>query len=85
MRGTYDRSVDVLYLFIRQGEDVEGEDLDRGLELDFSLEDGTPVGVTVLGYYRNGWSSRVGDLAEIASAHLSSSRSEVEALIRRIA
>ena len=66
----YDRAVDVLYLTLGPPSPVEGAGLPRGVELDFSPLDGSPSGVTVIGYARNSWHDAVGDLADIASSHL---------------
>ena len=84
MRGSYDEAVDVLYLFWGEPRDVEGEGLSDGVELDFDVENGFPCGVTVLGFERNGWPSRIHDLAEIVSAHSSVMENEVEQTLREI-
>jgi hypothetical protein len=71
LRASYDRAVDVLHLAAGDPSDVEGEGLPRGVELDFSVEDGRPCGVTIIGFKRNGWSDDLVNLADTVSRHLS--------------
>lgn len=66
----YHRPVDVLYV-VKNAVPHEGDDAERGLELDFDSETGAPSGAKVIGYYRNGWEIDLPRLAEIVAAHLS--------------
>ena len=83
LRVSYDRAVDVLHLAAGEPSAVEGEGLACGVELDFSVDDGRPCGVTVLGYHRHGWSERLADLATIVGRHLSLSPGDVAGAIRQ--
>lgn len=76
VRANYDRTVDVLHV-MRAGEPmgVEGDGLPNGVELVYSLRDGSPWGVTVLGFRRNGWDRNSDELASIAAKHLGLPRS----------
>jgi hypothetical protein len=79
----YDRAADVLYLMRGSARPVEGTGLPGGLELDYSLEDGSPCGVTVIGYRRNGWHEKADELSEIASGHLTESKGKLVETIKR--
>jgi hypothetical protein len=70
LRASYDSAVDVLHLATCEPSDVEGEGLPRGVELDFSVEDGRPCGVTIIGFKRNGWPGDLVKLADTVSHHL---------------
>jgi hypothetical protein len=80
----YDRHSDVLYIALEPIQPAEGEDFPRGIVKRFSMEDGSPVGVTVVGFKRNAWDRDVLLLAAIATAHLLRSPSESENLLRQI-
>lgn len=67
----YDRHADVLYIARGRRVPAEGEGLPGGVELDFALADGSPCGATVIGFWRNGWSERLDELASIIGKHLS--------------
>lgn len=67
---SYDELVDVLYL-VKEAVPSEGEGIARGVELDYSLSDGRPTAVTVIGYCRNGWNKELHALADIVAKHLS--------------
>jgi hypothetical protein len=81
----YDRTADVLYLMRGSLRPVEGTGLAGGVELDYALEDGSPCGVTVIGFRRNGWHERPEELAEIASDHLAESKGKLTKTIKRAA
>jgi hypothetical protein len=81
----YDLAADVLYLMRGSLRPVEGTGLAGGVELDYALEDGSPCGVTVIGFRRNGWHERLDELAEIASGHLVESKCKLARAIRRVA
>ena len=70
LRGSYDRQVDVLHLGLGDPVEVEGDGLPNGVELDFSLEENRPCGVTIIGFSRNGWNANVRGLAAIVADHL---------------
>jgi hypothetical protein len=67
----YDRNADVLYIARGERVPAEGEGLPGGVELDYALADGSPCAATVIGFRRNGWSERVGELTGIIGRHLS--------------
>lgn len=71
LKATYDRTSDILYLSLGDPAPVEGDGLPRGVELDFSMDEGKPCGLTVIGFRKNGWPSSVSELATIVSSHLS--------------
>ena len=71
VKADYDRSVDVLYIGRGERVSAEGEGLPGGVELDYTLADGTPCGATVIGYRRNGWPDRLAELTRIVAGHLS--------------
>lgn len=77
VRANYDHSVDVLYLLLDSCVPADGDGRPEGVELDYD-ENGFPCGVTVIGYRRNGWEHRAGDLARIAGEHLSARLPEAE-------
>lgn len=77
----YDRSSDVLYITLGPIRPVEGDGLPGGVELDYTLEDGTACGVTVIGFQRNGWQGREGELARIVGAHLGRDASRIEEVV----
>jgi uncharacterized protein YuzE len=81
----YDRAADVLYLMRGSLRPVEGTGLAGGVELDYSLDDGSPCGVTVVGFRRNGWHERPDELAEIAGGHLAESKDKLAKAIKRAA
>jgi uncharacterized protein YuzE len=71
LRADYDARGDVLYVILGAPVAVEGDGLPGGVELDFAIENGAPVGVTVIGYRRNHWSTQSFELAKIVGKHLS--------------
>jgi hypothetical protein len=81
----YDRATDVLYLMRGSLRPVEGTGLAGGIELDYALEDGSPCGVTVIGFRRNGWHEKPDELAEIASRHFTESKDKLTKTIKRAA
>jgi hypothetical protein len=62
---------------------MEGDGLPMGVELDFAIDDGAPVGVKVIGYRRNNWYGDVEKLVEIVSKHLSVDPRRADATIRK--
>ena len=82
LKADYDRAVDVLYIILGEPVAVEGDGLPGGVELDFALDSGAPVGVTVIGFLRNHWSEAASELAEIVSKHLSVDRGRAAATIK---
>ena len=66
----YDRSMDVLYLFLGEPQPVEGDGLPGGIELDYSLQSGALCGITVIGYARNLWNEKFSELVAIVSDRL---------------
>ena len=68
---TYDRPVDVLHIVLGEPLAYEGDGRPGGIELDYSLDEGMPCGAKVIGLKKYGWSSRIKELAEILSEHLS--------------
>ena len=66
----YDHVSDVLYITLGPPVPAEGEDRPRGIVLRFAMSNDAPVGVTVIGFSRNGWESRMSELAHIAANHL---------------
>ena len=66
----YDRSVDVLYLFLGEPQPVEGDGLPGGMELDYSLKSGALCGITVIGYAKNLWNEKFPELVAIVSERL---------------
>jgi hypothetical protein len=79
----YDRQVDVLHILLGSAVPFEGTGRPRGLELDFAIETGEPVGATVIGYRRNGWDSDPRTLAERLSAHLRIDPADIAKAVRR--
>lgn len=71
IKAIYDRPVDVLILTKGDPVPSEGEGLPDGVELDFSMDDGTPSGAKVIGFYKNHWEDRESSLAKILAEHLS--------------
>lgn len=70
MTADYDSAADVLYVMINAPEPVEGDGLPDGIELDYSLRNGKPCGVTVIGYRQYGWPNKADKLAKIVGKHL---------------
>ena len=70
LRAIYDRPVDVLVIIRGKPVPVEGDGRPGGVELDYSLDDGSPHAVKVIGYFRNGWQVRTKQLVSIISDHL---------------
>lgn len=66
----YDHVADVLYVTLGRPVPAEGEDGPRGTVLRYSLADGSPVGVTVIGFSHNGWERRVDELSRLIAGHL---------------
>lgn len=67
----YDQPVDVLHIVVGEPLAYEGDGRPGGIELDYSLDEGTPCGAKVIGLKKYGWPSRLRELAEILSKHLS--------------
>jgi hypothetical protein len=67
----YDRPVDVLHIVVGKPLAYEGDGRPGGIELDYSLDEGTPCGAKVIGLKKYGWTSRLNELALILSEHLS--------------
>jgi uncharacterized protein YuzE len=80
----YDPHADVLYIAHGERVPAEGEGLPGGVELDYTLADGSPCGATVIGFRRNGWPERVDELAGIVGRHLSIGSRRIAAAIRAI-
>jgi hypothetical protein len=79
----YDRRVDVLHILLGSAVPYEGTGRPRGLELDYAIDSGQPVGATVIGYRRNGWDSDPWTLADRLSAHLRIDPAEIAKAIKR--
>lgn len=62
---------------------MEGEGRRGGVELDFSLQTGEPCAAKVIGFYRNGWAARIGQLAQQIGKHLETDALELAILIER--
>jgi hypothetical protein len=67
----YDRPVDVLHIVVGEPLAYEGDGLSGGIELDYSIDNGIPCGAKVIGFKKYGWPSRLRELAEFLSKHLS--------------
>jgi hypothetical protein len=67
----YDQPVDVLHIVVGEPLAYEGDGRPGGIELDYSLDEGIPCGAKVIGLKKYGWPSRLKELAEILSKHLS--------------
>jgi hypothetical protein len=80
----YDRPVDVLIVTLGERVPMEGEGRPGGVELDFAIYSGTPCAVKVIGFLRNGWSSRVGQLTKEIAEHLSVPPLELAEEIERV-
>jgi len=76
----YDEKADVLYVWRGGPQPAETEERD-GLLLRFAFSDGTPCGVTVVGYIENGWNTQLHGLVKRISAHISESATQVESAI----
>jgi uncharacterized protein YuzE len=70
MTADYDSVADVLYVMINRPESVEGDEQPEGIELDYSVKNGMPCGVTVIGYNLYGWAGKTDKLAKIVGDHL---------------
>lgn len=84
LRAAYDSHADVLYVDVGAAVAVEGDGLPGGVELDFSQEEGNPVGVTIVGYVRNKWPQKRTELAGIVSQHLRVNRSTAIRALRKV-
>lgn len=81
MNATYDKFSDVLYVISGEPTEVEGDEADGGVELNYSVETGEPIGVTVIGFTRNGWNDRIGSLARLVAGHIGADEGSAMALI----
>lgn len=84
MTADYDRSVDVLYVMLNPPVAVEGDGRPGGVELDYSQKDGSPCGVTVIGYKKNGWPQKVSALASIIGNHLTLKPQVIKSTIEKV-
>ena len=66
----YDRLSDVVYVSLGRPMPDEGEDRPYGIILRYALKDNRPVGVTVVGFRRNGWDRKLRELSDIIGRHL---------------
>ena len=73
----YDRRADVLYVLVGAPVEAEGDGRPDGIELNFTVADDTPCGVTVIGFKRYGWPDRLAALADLTAKHLSVQPSSV--------
>jgi hypothetical protein len=78
----YDRDVDVLYVAIGKPRPAEGEDRPRGVVYRYAMDDDAPCGVTIVGFRRNGWHEKLGELARFVAAQLGAEPEQVAALVR---
>lgn len=69
LAASYDQAVDVLYVVLGSPKELEGDGLPGGIELDYAF-DGSPCGVTVMGFRRNGWNEKRNELLKVISRHL---------------
>jgi hypothetical protein len=72
---------DVLYVVLGSVAPTRREIIVLDVELGFG-SDGSPCGVTVTKYRRNGWQSRLGELTKIASVHLATDPAAIMRSIR---
>ena len=70
IRVVYDRAADVLHVVAGEPMPYEGDGLPRGIELDYTLDSGKPVGAKVIGFERYGWRIDTKELATIIAHHL---------------
>jgi uncharacterized protein YuzE len=70
LRVSYDRPVDVLHITVGAPTEYEGDGLPRGIEIDYSMDDGAICGAKVIGFERNGWASEIANLARQLAGHL---------------
>ena len=82
IQASYDSPVDVLHL-VRDFVPYEGDGLPGGVELDFSLTDGAPCGVKIIGFHRNGWDRNAAQLAKIVGGHLREDENAISRLINQ--
>ncbi len=78
----YDRDVDVLYVAIGKPRPGEGEDRPGGIVYRYAVEDDTPCGLTIVGFRRNEWHTKPGDLAKLIADHLGADVTQIEPVIR---
>lgn len=82
LTANYDPIVDVLHVVRGAAVPAEGDGSVDGLELTYSLHDGTPCGATVIGFRRNGWQERTDELVAMVAIHVGSSSHELTPVIR---
>lgn len=82
IRADYDLRADVLYVTLGPPIECEGDGLDKGIELDYSVSDGKPCGTTVIGFRRNGWQRNMPELARVISQHVHIPEPVISAAIR---
>jgi len=78
----YDRDGDVLYVAIGKPRPAEGEDRHGGVVYRYAMDDNAPCGVTIVGFRRNGWHEKLGDLAKVVADQLGAEIEQVEILVR---
>ncbi len=78
----YDRDVDVLYVAIGKPCRAEGEDGPGGVVYRYAMDDNAPCGVTIVGFRRNGWPEKLGELAKLVADQLGAEKEQVETLVR---
>lgn len=83
LRVVYDRPVDVLVVMLGKLGPSEGEGHPRGIELDYSLSNGEPCAVKVIGFHRNCWSRNIENLALLIATHLSVDPVDITSAIER--
>jgi hypothetical protein len=82
IQASYDAPVDVLHL-VSEAVPYEGDGMPGGIELDYSIEDGRPCGIKVIGFQRNGWDQNTSQLAKIAGQHFRLDVSVIASLISK--
>lgn len=63
----YDKIADVMYITLYPPVPSEGEENKHGIEIDYSIENGFPCGMKIIGYKRYGWTRKADTLASCFS------------------
>jgi len=82
VKAAYDRMADVLYITLGDPVAAEGDGRLGGIELDYALNDGSPAGATVIGYFRNRWPEKADELVRVIAEHLSVPSGELAAAVK---
>jgi len=80
----YDKRADVLYITTVPPVPSEGEENNNGIEIDYSIKDGNPCGIKLIGYKKLGWERKSEDIINCVSTNLNTTKKYASSMVQKI-